>query len=220
MAKTKAVVPSKPAEKRADMTVEARESESGDKTLARLAGSATFRAALTENQLIGTTMGGAELGLFEVNAALTERFLEVTRDGNMAKTEAMLLAQAHTCEAIFHEFARRALRSNAMPNLEAYMRMALKAQQQSASTLRVLGELKAPRAVSFVKQQNVAHGNQQVNNGVEPVARAHGESGDQPNELLVSEQYGTQTLDARTKGRAGRRNPALAAVATVDGAAD
>ncbi|MFL9922614.1 hypothetical protein PQR75_46890 [Paraburkholderia fungorum] len=207
-------------EKRADMTVERQKGESDDKALARLAGSATFRAAVTERQIIGTAMGGNELGLFDINAALTERFLEVTRDGDMAKTEAMLLAQAHTCEAIFHEFARRSLRSDSMPRLEAYMRMALKAQQQSASTLRVLGELKSPKSVAFIKQQNNAAGHQQVNNGVapQPATRAHEEKPIESNELL--EHHHGKWLDAAAASAAAGSDKAMETVGAVHRAGD
>lgn len=212
---------SAPPEKRADMTVERQESQSDGKALAQLAGSATFRAAVTERQIIGTTMGGSELHLGELTSALDERFLEVTRGGNMEKVEAMLLAQAHTCEAIFHQFARRSLRSGDMPRLEAYMRMALKAQQQSASTLRVLGELRNPRAATFVKQANIANGPQQVNNGVAPstVSRAHEEKTIESNELLANDN-GTQTLDTGATIGAGRGNQALEAVGAVHRAAE
>ncbi|CAG4903351.1 hypothetical protein [Paraburkholderia saeva] len=211
--------------KQANMTVEQQESESKGKAFARLAGSPTFRASITERQIVGTTMGGAELHLLDVNSALTERFLKVTEDGDMATPEAMLLAQAHTCEAIFHEFARRSLRSDTMPRLEAYMRMALKAQQQSASTLRVLGELKNPRVATFVKQANITSGNQQVNNG--PVMQgnatsthAHARTEEKPvatNELLTDDREAQHaaTLDTGTTGRTVRENPALAAVGEV-----
>lgn len=209
---------SAPPEKRADITVERQKSESDDKALARLAGSATFRAAVTERQIIGAAMGGSELGLFDINAALTERFLEVTRDGEMAKTEAMLLAQAHTCEAIFHEFARRSLRSDNMPRLEAYMRMALKAQQQSASTLRVLGELKSPKSVAFIKQQNNAT-QQQVNNGVAPPStRAHEEKPIESNELL--EHHHGEWLDAAAASAAAGSDKAMETVGAVHRAGD
>lgn len=204
---------SAPPEKRADMTVERQKSESDGKAIARLAGSATFRAAVTERQIIGTTMDGSELHLGELTSALDERFLEVTRGGNMEKAEAMLLAQAHTCEAIFHEFTRRAFRSDSMPKLESYMKMALRAQQQSASTLRVLAEMRNPRqAATFVKQANIANGPQQVNNGVSnAIPRAHEEKPIESNELLANDN-GTQTLDSRATGGAVRENQELATV--------
>ena len=48
---------------------------------------------------------------------------------------------------------------------ESYLRLALKAQAQSRATVEALAEMKNPHPVSFVKQANIAHGNQQVNNG-------------------------------------------------------
>ncbi len=219
---TKRKPASAPPEKRADMSVQQHEGEAPDKAIARLAGSATFRAAVTERQIIGTSMGGSELHLFAVNDALTERFLKVTKEGDMTTPEAMLLAQAHTCEAIFHEFARRSLRSDTMPKLEAYMRMALKAQQQSASTLRILGELKNPRPVAFVRQANIANGPQQVNNGAAPptVLRAHEENGNQSNELLTDEREAQHaaTLDSGATEGASRKNQTLEAVGVGNGA--
>ncbi len=44
------------------------------------------------------------------------------------------------------------------------MRLALKAQNQTRTTLQTLAELKAPKQIAFVRQANI--GNQvQVNNG-------------------------------------------------------
>ena len=211
---------SAPPEKRADMTVERTEGESDDKAIAGLAGSATFRAACTERQIVGKTMGGSELGLFAITDALTERFKKVTDKGDMATPETMLLAQAHTCEAIFHDFTQRALRCDTMPKLESFMKLALKAQQQSASTLRILGELKNPRPVAFVRQANISHGPQQVNNGIATTthARAHEESGNQSNELL--EHHHGEWLDAGTAGEAAGSDTALATVGAEHRAAE
>jgi PDZ domain-containing secreted protein len=44
------------------------------------------------------------------------------------------------------------------------MNMALKAQSQSRATIQALTELKYPKQATFVKQANIAGGNQQVNN--------------------------------------------------------
>jgi hypothetical protein len=171
-------------------------------------------AAITERQFMGSNLGSFEPTIGDTNSALTERVLTVAKENDLSSVEAMLLAQAHTCEAIFHEFARRAHRSDTMPNLEAYMRMALKAQQQSASTLRVLGELKNPRPVAFVKQANIAHGPQQVNNGAAPsTARAREKNRNQSNELL-EHQHG-EWLDTGAAGKTGQADQALEAVGTV-----
>jgi hypothetical protein len=47
---------------------------------------------------------------------------------------------------------------------ETYMRLALKAQSQCRTTLETLAGIKNPASVTFVRQANVAHGPQQVNN--------------------------------------------------------
>ncbi|MFK4442878.1 hypothetical protein ABH944_002987 [Caballeronia udeis] len=204
-------------DKQVDMVVDARDGKSDERTMADLAGTATFRAAVTARQIIGSSMAGLEPNVGDFTASLSERFDKTVIDGDMSKVEAMLLAQAHTCELIFHEFARRALRSETLPRLEAYMRLALKSQQQSASTLRVLGEVRNPRQVAFIKQQNNAAGHQQVNNGVAPtVACAHGENPGTPNELL-EHQHG-EWLDAGAASEASRGNQEMAAVGTIDGA--
>lgn len=52
------------------------------------------------------------------------------------------------------------------------LRLALKAQAQSRATVEALAEVKNPRSVAFVKQANIAHGHQQVDNP--GAARAHG----------------------------------------------
>ena len=46
--------------------------------------------------------------------------------------------------------------------------MALKAQAQIRATNSALVDLKYPRQATFVKQANIAHGPQQVNNGTAP----------------------------------------------------
>ena len=48
------------------------------------------------------------------------------------------------------------------------MGLALKAQAQSRATISALVDLKHPRQAMFVKQANIAHGPQQVNNAAAP----------------------------------------------------
>jgi hypothetical protein len=60
------------------------------------------------------------------------------------------------------------------------LRLALKAQSQCRATLETLAAIKNPQPVAFVRQANIAHGPQQVNN-------AHAsdvENQRAPNELL------------------------------------
>ena len=104
----------------------------------------------------------AELqAVYELLALKTEQ----VRRGDMASAEAMLYGQAATLQAVFTALVRRAARADQIPQFQAAMSMALKAQAQSRATLEALAEIKNPRPVAFVKQANIANGPQQVNNG-------------------------------------------------------
>ncbi len=100
--------------------------------------------------------------------------------GKMDRPEAILMSQATTLDALFSALLRKGSAQQHMPNYEAFMRLALKAQAQCSLTLRTLSEIKNPRlGTTFVKQLNNA-GQQVVNNNL---AGAQ-ESGKMPNELL------------------------------------
>ncbi|WP_157270920.1 hypothetical protein [Azohydromonas aeria] len=110
-----------------------------------------------------------ELGLTESLKALRTR-ADTVHGGDLKPVEDMLMSQAATLNALFCEMARRAglNMGEYLDATETYMRMALKAQAQCRATLETLAEVKNPRAVAFVRQTNVAHGPQQVNNGASP----------------------------------------------------
>ena len=97
---------------------------------------------------------------------------------------------------------------------DRYMRLALRAQGQCRATLEMLAAIKNPSSVAFVRQANIAHGPQQVNNGVPPPLRA-GESEIEPNKLL--EATHGERLDTGTASAAGRANQDLAAVGALNG---
>lgn len=157
-------------------------------------------------------------GELDLNSLIEELAAQVklTTDGDLRREEAMLVAQAHSLEAIFHELARRAaLNMGEYINAaETYMRLALKAQSQCRATIETLAFMKNPQPVTFVRQANVAHGPQQVNNVPQPLrdqgSRAR-ESENQPSKLL-EEQHG-ERLDA---GTAQATVGADSALATVD----
>jgi hypothetical protein len=112
-----------------------------------------------------------ELGLTETVVAMRAAHDKV-HGGDLKPVEDMLMSQAATLNAMFCELARRAglNMGEYMDATERYMRLALKAQSQCRATLEALAEVKNPRAVAFVRQTNVAHGPQQVNNGASPAA--------------------------------------------------
>jgi hypothetical protein len=93
--------------------------------------------------------------------------------------------------------------------MDKFFRLALKAQNQSRTTLQTLAELKAPKQIAFVKQANI--GNQvQVNNGTQAKFARTRKTKIVQNELLEVEHGGR--LDTRATGAAGGADPAVATV--------
>ena len=133
-------------------------------------------------------------------------------NGDLQHCEAMLVGQAHALQSIFMNLARRAVNQEYLKQYETYLRMALKAQNQSRMTLETLAKIKNPPVV-FAKQANInqGSGNQQVNNGTPAPASRTGKTINQQNELLEV-QHGSQTMDTRTAGAAIGKNPAMATV--------
>jgi hypothetical protein len=141
-------------------------------------------------------------------------------DGDLKHCEAMLVGQAHALQSIFMNLARRAVNQEYLKQYETYLRLALKAQNQSRMTLETLAAIKNPPVV-FAKQANInqGNGNQQVNNGAPAPDTltstrtcAHaGKNINQSNELLEV-QHGGETLDGRTAGATIGKNKAMAAV--------
>ena len=100
--------------------------------------------------------------------ALMDRLAVEMKDlwaGDMKRAEAMLYGQAHALQAIFMTLARRAEGQQYLKQWEAYLRMALKAQNQCRMTLETLATIKNPPVV-IARQANINQGGQQqVNNG-------------------------------------------------------
>ncbi len=119
---------------------------------------------------------------FDINDSLgtLREIVADVQNGDMGRPEAILMSQATTLDALFSALLRKASIQQHMPNYEAFMRMALKAQAQCSLTLRTLSEIMNPRqGATFVRQMNNA-GQQVVNNNI---AGAQ-ETGKMPNELL------------------------------------
>ena len=126
------------------------------------------------------------------------------QDGDMRSVEGMLFRQAKTLETMFTNLTRRASKQDNMKWLQTFLTLALKSQAQCRSTLEALAEIKNPRPVSFVKQANIANGNQQVNN---TYASASGHSGinsgagnfqTEPNKLLEADHGQRMVIGAQS----------------------
>ncbi len=145
----------------------------------------------------------------------TEVQIQAVQDGDLKRTESMLITQAHTLDAIFNELALRAALNMGeyIGAMETYMRVALKAQSQCRATLETLAEIKNPQPTAFIKQQNIGM-NQQVNNDAAPLA--HGKIKNQPNELLTEGGHHGTTLDTGRAGKAIGTNQELETVGAVN----
>ena len=155
--------------------------------------------------------------------ALSEAISEqakATEAGDLKRSEEMLTAQAHSLDVIFNNLARRAINSEHLKKLDLYMRLALRAQSQCRGTWVALATIRNPPIAGYVKQANIAHGPQQVNNvpcglNETPLAR---ENKDLQKKLL--EEINGDRLDFGTTCAASAVNPAMATVGKVDRAED
>ena len=135
-----------------------------------------------------------------------ERQCSALARGDLSRPEQMLLAQAHTLDAIFGKLMAMARNNQGYSSEteERYMRIALKAQNQCRTTLETPLHYKRPPMV-IARQANVTSGPQQVNNTLNI------ENG--PNKLL--EQPDGERLDTRAARADGSDDSRLEAVGGV-----
>jgi len=208
----------KPVKKRDPNTlvVEMRKDDDEGESRARTILRPTVQAALTLQRFSKESYGEQELmGLV---SALSEQNEAVIK-GNMDRSEAMLMTQAHTLDAIFNTLAKRAALNMGeyLNSAETYMRLALKAQSQCRTTLEALATIKNPPIMGYVQQANIAHGPQQVNNGV--TESPHARENKNPQNKLLEENDG-ERLDTGTTSKTGNADPAMATLGEIDRAKD
>jgi hypothetical protein len=87
-------------------------------------------------------------------------------DGNIQEVEDMLMTQAKILDHIFYDALEQLSSLRMISHIEVYSNLAFRAQSQCRKTLSTLAELKHPRRVMFVKQQNNTV-NQQINHSLE-----------------------------------------------------
>ena len=136
--------------------------------------------------------------------------------GDTSRSEGMLFTQAHALQSIFTTLARRAEGQDKLGHWEAYLRMALKAQNQCRMTLETLATLKNP-PVLFAKQANINNGGQQqINNGVAPsVPRTQAGNGQFEQSKLLEESDG-QRMDFGAARATTAGDSAMAPLGSVD----
>lgn len=182
--------------------------ETHDQTKAKAFVSPHFGAGCTTLAFLGSE----DLQLMSLIGALNEQADKV-HEGDLKRLEATLSAQAHSLDVIFNLLAQRAAANMGqyLDATERYLRLALKAQGQCRATLETLATIKNPPVV-IARQANIAHGPQQVNNGLAP--HAHAGNPNQANELL-ERQHG-ERLDTRATGAASATDSAMETVAAID----
>lgn len=205
---TKNEVAKKPATNKKGVALIQTGDESKDAVIAKAALSPYLSGAVVADAYQANIMG-PDVDLMEMVNVLTENARQA-RDGDLSHLEAMLVSQATGLQAIFTSLAKRAQVQTSQRNLEAFLGLAMKAQAQSRATIQAVIELKYPRQVTFLKQSNVSHGPQQVNNHLEPGAGSRAEEiQSQQSKLLVGHNDGGTTMDGGTTTTAGGNHPAL-----------
>lgn len=103
-----------------------------------------------------------------------QKQLQTLESGDMSNVEAMLYTQAVTLQSMFVRLSTDVMTRSTLSEQQQILALAFKAQAQCRQTLETLGNVKFPRATTFVRQANIANGPQQVNNnaGTEPERHA------------------------------------------------
>jgi hypothetical protein len=143
--------------------------------------------------------------------------IKAVNGGNLDKLEGMLTAQAEALNAMFNQMAKKSIHAEYLPQMETFMRMALKAQSQCRTTVETIAEIKFPKSATFIRQANIAN-QQQVNNGhSETNTRTHAQAGkviDSSTELLNEVNHAA--LDTGRTAAAIGLDKGLAALEAVD----
>lgn len=135
--------------------------------------------------------------------------------GNISRGEAMLTAQAHTLDALFNHLVIRATANMGqyLESTQTYMKLALKAQSQCRTTWEAISSIKNPKTAGYVRQQNIANGPQQINNGEGELTEKNSEN--EQSKLL--EKVNGERLDLGTAATAESVDTGLEAVGTLNG---
>ncbi len=86
-------------------------------------------------------------------STIIENFALDAAENKFLKYELLLAGQVTILNAIFCDMAVKMGNSEQVATIEAVSRIALKAQDNTRKTIMALKEMKAPKSVTFVKQQ-------------------------------------------------------------------
>lgn len=156
----------------------------------------------------GSTVLGELIDTPGMIAALRSQSAAINA-GDMNRIEAMLVNQATALQSLFARLIERGVAQNSLPQYEAHMRLALKAQAQSRATLETLANVRNGPVI-YARQANVAAGAPvQVNNSL-PVGADARQPENPQNQLLEPPCH--DRMDTRTSSRAGSGDPPMEAV--------
>lgn len=163
---------------------------------------------------------GSDVNLMALIESL-QQSSDQSKAGDLSHLEAMLIGQATALQTIFTSLAKRASHQEHLLQYQTFLGLALKAQAQSRATISALVDLKYPRQATFVKQANIAHGPQQINNGTAQAGtHSHAQEIEpQQNGLLEDARHGSTQMDTRATPATARSHPTVAAVEPVHRAA-
>ena len=198
---TKATSPAK-SDPNAFKVTESKDTRS--QTLAKLVAGGVL-SAVTLKQFSGA---GEDLEVSDLVGEMKKAGDEAVA-GDLGRVERMLANQMLTLDHLFNNLAQRSGRQDTFKGIEVLMRLALKAQAQARATAETLSVIKNP--MPYIKQANIAHGHQQVNNGQQATGAGNFQS--EPNKLLEADHG--ERLDIGAQAAASRGNQALEAVGAV-----
>ena len=166
-------------------------------------------------------LNGPEVDIVKVIEGLRET-CKTVKAGDLSDLEAMLIGQAKALETMFTSLTRRSQGQDQLKHYVTFLTLALKAQSQSRATIQAVVDLKYPRQISFVRQANISHGHQQVNNGpnCDDVAKTDPRAEEKQflqNKLLEGTSDERAQVDTGAKRAAGRRYQTVEAVGKVNG---
>lgn len=195
------------------LTLIAKDGKTKDQILGDTVVCPTFHNGVLIHTFEKGSFAGEALNINAVIESLSNSTQKV-KNGDLSLLEDTLIGQAQALQALFTTFAQRAETQKTTKGFEILMGMSFKAQAQCRATLQTLIELKFPRQATFVKQANISHGHQQVNNGVESHAR---ETNASQNKLFEGDHHGGEKMDFRATQSPSPSNSTLATMETVHG---
>lgn len=151
----------------------------------------------------------SNMDVLVLKEALDQQVKEM-KGGGTEHQEEMLWNQAVTLEQLFVRLVERATNQTHADHYDRLFRLALRAQNQSRSTLQALADLRSPKSHVFAKQANVAN-NQQINHAPSFEAPCSEKSQNEQNELL-EDRPNEQWLDTGTTRPTGSSNSELEAM--------